>query len=202
MGKLNLITGSWEGKVGQLVGAKWKNKRTLRSYAKPSNPNTQLQQETRTVFKEMTQFCALFTDGIKQLTSLNTRGKTVRNAIIQTNKDQFNGTTFDPAALLVNKGGLLKITGATATYASGKTTFAFTPPNATNITDKAIAVAVVVDAESKVAGYASAPLKEGKVEVTAPVAAGKTGHCYLWIIDYRGTTRVGSNSEHLTVTGA
>ena len=54
MGKMNLLKANWEGKVGQTVGAKWKNKSTIRTYTKPSNPNTAGQQSVRGVFAEMT----------------------------------------------------------------------------------------------------------------------------------------------------
>ena len=65
MGKLNLIKGKWDGKVGQLVGSKWKDKATLRAYAVPANPNTQAQQIVRNVFKQMTSFVALFSDQVR-----------------------------------------------------------------------------------------------------------------------------------------
>ena len=88
MGKMNLLKANWEGKVGQTVGAKWKNKSTIRTYTKPSNPDTAAQQSVRTVFGDMTSFVALFADQIKYLSALDTAGQSVRNAIIQANKDQ------------------------------------------------------------------------------------------------------------------
>ena len=75
MGKMNLLKANWEGKVGQTVGAKWKNKSTIRTYTKPSNPNTSGQQSVRGVFAEMTSFVAMFADQIKYLSALNTAGQ-------------------------------------------------------------------------------------------------------------------------------
>jgi hypothetical protein len=52
MGKLwNGILGKVSGKVGNVVTAKWKDKNTVRAYAKPSNPRTALQTAQRDKFK-------------------------------------------------------------------------------------------------------------------------------------------------------
>ena len=87
MGVMNLLKADWKGKVGQTVGAKWKNLSTIRTYTKPSNPDTAAQQVTRSGFKEVSSFAALFSDQIKQLSALDTRGMSVRNAIISANSE-------------------------------------------------------------------------------------------------------------------
>lgn len=200
MGKLNLIQGKWDGKVGQTVGAKWKNKATLRSYAVPSNPNTQAQQTVRTVFKDITSFVALFADQIKYLTSLNTRGQSVRNAIIQANKAMIDAGTFTAADLIVNKGGLPNATAVTPTAAANAVTCTFTKPVATNITDKAEIVVVVVDSKNKIAGAGKALLTAANVVVNVSLTTGQQADVYYWVIDYRGSARVGSYSGHANVT--
>lgn len=204
MGKLNVIKGKWDGKVGQLVGAKWKNVATLRSYTKPSNPNTDAQQTVRGVFKQMTSFVALFADFIKYSTSLDTRGQSVRNAIIKNNKDQIESGTFAKATLLVNKGGLPNVTAFTLGTASAGAdlTATFTAPAATNITAKAKIVAVAVDEDNLIAGYGEALLSAGSLTIKIAPAASSTLDVYYWIIDYRGTARVGSKSGYTTATVA
>lgn len=195
MGKLNLIQGKWDGKVGQTVGAKWKSKATIRAYAKPSNPNTAMQQEKRGIFSQMSIFLALFTDQIKTLTSLNTRGMTVRNAIIKANKDQY-GTSgaFDPATLIVNKGGLVNVRGTWSTVTATGATLTYTAPTATNISDKAkvVAVAVSKDGRSAAVGTGNAKTPE---TITLSFNAVTDVALYYWLIDYRGSTRVGSISK-------
>lgn len=200
MGKLNLIQGKWEGKVGQTVGAKWKNLATLRSYAIPSNPKTQAQETVRTVFKDMTSFVALFADQIKYLTSLNTRGMSVRNAIIKANSEQITAGTFSKDTLVINKGGLPNATGVTATATAAAATVRFTRPVATNLTDKAEIVVVVVDGTNKIAGVGKAALTETSVQVNVALQDGVQSDVYYWVIDYRGSARVGSYSGHTTVT--
>lgn len=195
MGKLNLIQGKWDGKVGQTVGAKWKSKATIRAYAKPSNPNTAMQQEKRGIFGQMSIFLALFTDQIKTLTSLNTRGMTVRNAIIKANKDQYgNAGAFDPATLVVNKGGLVNVQGTWSAVSATGATLTYTAPTATNISDKAkvVAVAVSKDGRSAAVGTGNAKTPE---TITLSFNAVTDVALYYWLIDYRGSTRVGSISK-------
>ena len=203
MGKMNLLKANWEGKVGQTVGAKWKDKSTIRTYTKPSNPDTEAQRTVRTAFGDMTAFVALFSDQIKYLSALNTRGMSVRNAIIKANKAQIDTGTFDPATLLVSKGGLPNVTGAAAAYSAGKVTVTGTKPVATNISDQAQFVAVVADKNDK-RGFANvADLGDTpSVEVdTGTLEAGEYD-VYAYNKNKRGSSKVGSNSVHLTVTVA
>lgn len=194
MGKMNLLKANWEGRVGETVGAKWKDKKTIRTYTKPSNPNTQAQQTVRGVFKEMTSFVALFADGIKYLNALDTSGMSARNAIIKINKDQIQTGAFDKATLLISKGGLQKPQGATAANASGVFTVTWTPPTAVNFTSKARAVCVVVNEDTLSAdiftGLASAGTATGTVAIDTPADAS----VYLYFLDERGSNKVCSNS--------
>lgn len=201
MARVNLITGSWDGKVGQLVGAKWKDKKTLRAYAKPSNPNTAAQQEKRAVFKGMTEYVALFSDGIKQLTSLNTRGMTVRNAIIQANKEQFAGGTVEYDDLIVNKGGLAQLIDIQGSDNAGEVVVTYETPTATNISTNAKVVSVLVVPSKKVAFVKEVPFNKKEIKFGYDLETGTNAWIYTWVIDYRGSTRVGSNSQAIKITG-
>lgn len=46
----NFVSGGFYGKLGNLVGQRWKNKRTVRKYVVPFDPNTPAQQANRTKF--------------------------------------------------------------------------------------------------------------------------------------------------------
>lgn len=203
MGKMNLLKANWEGKVGQTVGAKWKDKSTIRTYTKPSNPKTEAQMEVRGVFGQMTAFVALFADQIKYLSALNTRGMSVRNAIIQANKDQITAGTFTPATLLVSRGGLPNVTSVTAAYASNKVSVTYTAPVATNITSKAKIVAIAVDATNKRAWASAEVFDSDPLEIdTGALDSGTELDVYYYVIDQRGSSKVGSPSAHATVTVA
>ena len=201
MGKMNLLKGNWEGKVGQTVGAKWKNKSTIRTYTKPSNPNTAAQQGVRSVFAEMTSFVAMFADQIKYLSALNTAGQSVRNAIIQANKSQIMGASFDKTTLLISKGGLQKVAGEAASATAGKITVTWNKPTATNFTTNAKLIAVMVQPAT------------GLVEVTEAAADAETltGNMtfengsvdvYVYYLDKRGSNKVASASDYISVTVA
>lgn len=48
----NFISGGYYGKLGQTVGQRWKNKRTMRVYVIPKNPRTPAQQANRKTFAD------------------------------------------------------------------------------------------------------------------------------------------------------
>lgn len=200
MGKMNLLKGNWEGKVGETVGAKWKNKSTIRTYTKPANPNTAAQQSVRSVFAQMTSFVAMFADQIKYLSALNTAGQSVRNAIIQINKSMIADGTFNKANLLISKGGLQKVAGENAEAATKKVKVTWNNPTATNFTADAKLIAVMVQAESGLVDVVEAPATEGTTGITSGIDF-ETGSVdvYVYFLDKRGSNKVASISDYLTV---
>ena len=201
MGKMNLLKGNWEGKVGQTVGAKWKNKSTIRTYTKPSNPKTAAQMSVRSAFASMTAYVALFADQIKYLSALNTRGQSVRNAIIQANKMQISGGTFDKSTLMVSKGGLQKVTNEQATEAAGKITVTWDKPTATNFTKDAKLVAICIQESSGLVEVLEAeakPVGSATVSGNITFVAGNVD-IYVYFLDKRGSNKVASLSDYLTV---
>ena len=50
----NFISGGYYGKLGATIGQRWKNKRTVKAYAVPTNPRTEKQQANRGKFAEGT----------------------------------------------------------------------------------------------------------------------------------------------------
>ena len=199
MGKMNLLKANWEGKVGQTVGAKWKNKSTIRTYTKPSNPSTAGQQSVRGVFASMTSFVAMFADQIKYLSALNTAGQSVRNAIIQANKAQMMSGAFDKTTLLISKGGLQKVAGENASETSGKITVTWTKPTATNFTSNAELIAVMVQPASGLVEVVTAPAAAETVSGTMTFAQG-TVDVYVYYLDKRGSNKVASASDYISVT--
>ena len=59
MAKQNFIGGGYYGKLGNTVGQRWKNKRTIRSYVIPRNPRTDVQQANRARFKNLVPYAQL-----------------------------------------------------------------------------------------------------------------------------------------------
>lgn len=201
MGKMNLLKGNWEGKVGQTVGAKWKNKSTIRTYTKPSNPKTAAQMSVRSAFAQMTAYVALFADQIKYLSALNTSGQSVRNAIIQANKMQISDGTFSKATLMVSKGGLQKVTNEQATESAGKITVTWDKPTATNFTKDAKLVAICVQESSGLVEVLEAEAKPaGSATVSGNITFGVGDvDVFVYFLDKRGSNKVASLSDYLTV---
>ena len=201
MGKMNLLKANWEGKVGQTVGAKWKNRSTIRTYTKPSNPKTASQVSVRTAFAGMTSYVALFADQIKYLSALNTSGQSVRNAIIQANKTQIQDGKFMKSDLVISKGGLQKVSGGSAEAATKKVKVTWTNPTATNFTSKAKIVAVMVQEASGLVDVVTEAANKGTTGVTSSIDF-VTGDVdvFVYFLDARGSAKVASVSDYLTVT--
>ena len=201
MGKMNLLKANWEGKVGQTVGAKWKNKSTIRTYTKPSNPSTTAQQSVRGVFASMTSFVALFADQIKYLSALDTAGQSVRNAIIQANKSQIDAGTFNKTTLLISKGGLQKVANEAGVAVSNKVKITWDNPTATNFTANAKLIAVMVQSTSGLVDVVEEDATSGVTGITSTIDfEGGTVDCYVYFLDKRGSNKVASISDYLSVT--
>lgn len=204
MGKLNILKAAYYGKVGETVGAKWKNKNTVRVLTIPSNPNTMAQQTVRTGFKDISKFVALFADQIKTMSALNTRGMSVRNAIIKENKMMVSAGALDAANLVISKGGLPTPQGANATgvQGTGVVTVPVTQITGSNVTAKAKIVVVVVSQTAQQAWVQVEDNTAKNVEVNTGVTGTQPFDVYLYAIDYRGSAKVGSLSRYQQVTPA
>lgn len=202
MGIMNLIKANWSGKVGQMVGAKWKNKSTIRSYTPPAYTNTPAQQTVRSWFGEISAYVALFADQIKSLSALSTKGMSVRNAIIKLNKDQCDAGALDPSTLKVSRGGLPTVTGLTASVPAGLSavTAAWTPVQGATISAKAKVVVIAVNDAENFAAVGSALNTAGTISVPAAVPPSAQLNIHYYLVDYRGSSRVGSTSGHLLIT--
>ena len=87
MAKQNFLSGGFYGKLGAMVGQRWKNKRTIRTYVVPHNPNTPEQKRNRSNFAgavqyaqmgmQMNYYCNLFDN--PNFTKWNYRMSVARN---------------------------------------------------------------------------------------------------------------------------
>jgi len=132
----NGILGKGTKKIGNVVGANWKDKNYVRSYVIPANPNTVAQQTQRTKFKDAVYFIL---GAIGQI--LNTfvdpfmKGMSAYNYFIKKNISIFDGTPdYDSiqvtwgqlfplqvtTALLNPAGDNVRVSWSTATGNNGK----------------------------------------------------------------------------------
>ena len=201
MGIMNLLKADWSGKVGKTVGAKWKNLSTIRAYTKPANPNTPDQQTTRAGFGSMASFVAQFADQLKPYGTLDTSGMSLRNAIIKANKEQVSTGVLDKATLIISKGGLPQPTGVSMDLDSVSKYIdaTWTPFVAANLSAKAKLVIVVANDAENWAYVVTALNSEGHLHVSNIPLTYTNADVYLYLIDYRGSTKVGSMSVHQLV---
>lgn len=200
MGKMNLLKANWYGKVGQTVGAKWKNKSTIRTYTKPANPDTAAQQTVRGGFASITSFVALFADGIRYKSALDTAGQSVRNAIIKLNKEMVAAGSLVKADLLISKGGLQKPAVSTAALATGKVTVTFAAPTATNFTNKAKLIVVAVDDVDGIVDVFEAAPNAATATGTVTFSSSNNVDVYAYWLDFRGSNKVASSSVYKQIT--
>lgn len=200
MGKMNLLKAKYDGKVGQTVGSKWKNQATLRTYSKPSNPNTEAQQGVRSAFASITSFVALFADQIKYLNALDTSGMSVRNAIIKLNKDKMNGSPIDFSTLVVSKGGLQKPISAALANDAGTPKFTWSAPTATNFTAEAKAIAIFVDPTDQIVDVVEVKVDALSAEASMSFGTNSDVYGFLYFLDKRGSNKIASLSVASKVT--
>lgn len=199
MGLINLLKANYTGKVGQTVGAKWKDKSTVRTFSKPANPRTDAQVSVRGGFAALTSFTALFADQIKYLSALNTSGMSVRNAIIKLNKGMIPQNSFDKANLLISNGGLQVPANVVAADESGKVKITWDAPTATNFSANAKLVVVAIQESSGIVEVFEAPYNGATQTGLATFVTGDVD-VYAYYIDKRGSNKVGSKSVYKKVT--
>lgn len=201
MGIMNTLKGNYTGKVGQTVGSKWKNLSTERVFTKPSNPNTEAQQTVRAGFKDINAFVALFADQIRYKSALDTSGMSVRNAIVKLNKEMVASGTFDKTSLLISKGGLQKVSNEAGTASGGVVTITWSRPTATNFTNAAKLIAVLVQAGSGMVEVVEADATAETVSGSLQFGNG-TVDAYVYYLDKRGSNKIASLSDYLEITVA
>lgn len=86
MGEMNLLQSKWDGKVGQLVGAKWKNKATVHAYTKPADAQSAQQLKQRAWFKPIQKISFLFASELKGLTNVSYKNMGLGNSLMKFNK--------------------------------------------------------------------------------------------------------------------
>jgi hypothetical protein len=201
MGKLDLWKADFSGKVGKLVGARWKGISTIRSYTKPSNPDSDAQRVIRAGFGSMASFVAQFADQLKPYGTLDTSGMSLRNAIIKANKAQVATGILNKATLIISKGGLPTPNGVDVTLDGENSSISavWITFEAANLSANARMVMVVANDAENWAYVGSNHNISGDILIRNAKMTGTTADVYLYLIDYRGSTKVGSMSVHQTV---
>jgi hypothetical protein len=129
MGKINQgILGGFSGKVGNVVGGIWKGINYMRVLTKPTNPNSEKQQNQRSKFSLALSFLQPITPFLRVGYKLFTAKQTAFNAAMS--NVLTNGITGEAPnlelvypAISVSKGNLTVVANPAFTYNSGEITF-------------------------------------------------------------------------------
>jgi hypothetical protein len=115
---LNGLLGGASGKVGGIVGGKWKNINYVRAYAKPSNPNSTDQQVQRSRMRQSVEMARFLLGSLIQpYWNKFYPGMSGFNAFIKYNIMQLASTTYYwTVNNLMSRGNLLGVSGLSATY--------------------------------------------------------------------------------------
>lgn len=121
MGKiLSGILGGFSGKVGPVVGGKWKDIDYMRSYVIPSNPNTPGQQTVRTKFAKLVEMSrGLLAAILQPYWDPFQSSMSGFNAWISANYSLLDGSNLLTANNIMSKGTLEGLYTIIGSYVSG-----------------------------------------------------------------------------------
>ena len=187
----NFLSGGYYGKLGATVGQRWKNKRTIRTYVKPANPRTEVQQANRNKFAnavtfaqmgmQMNYYATVFDD--PNFTHWNYRMKVARELRNQglSNLDliPLYPTSFVPPTLIQS----VEVSGI-----QGQKHITFAVENLNGNTDRVLSLMFALYDENDVFlgyklylgyYYASNP---GKLEVDVDNVSEINSHCFVRMV--------------------
>jgi len=198
----HMLSGYWSGKLGDTVGAKWKDKKTLRSYAIPSNPNSPAQQIIKENFAHLSTIFMLIGEQLKPVSALNTKSMTLRNALLRLNKElvQQDPTRLFWPLVKVSTGGLPQLQGLTYTTNLSTVTVNWATTSMSVISTRAKVVVLALQDDGNPepwlavnSAIKAAPYVDGTMTVSLNSSFGLSGF-FAYLLDYRGSTKVASQS--------
>lgn len=114
------ILGGFSGKVGPVVGGKWKDIDYMRGYVIPANPNTVAQQGVRAKFAQLVETARLLIPVILQpFWDMFYSGMSGFNAWISANYANASSVGILGANAVMSRGTLEGVTGVVGTYQTG-----------------------------------------------------------------------------------
>lgn len=188
----NGILGKGTKKIGNIVGANWKDKNYVRSYVIPANPNTVAQQAQRTAFAECVAFClGLIGQVLNVFVSPFVKGMSGYNYFIKKNVAIFDGST-DYSTIKLTWGQLYPLQATTALLNVGgdNVRVSWTTGTGNNGKSTDVCSAAVYD-DSIGKWYFHTPISlRSDAGTDVPVTAGSVAsnlHAYCWAHQMDGT---------------
>jgi len=183
------ILGGFSGKVGPVVGGKWKDIDYMRSYVIPSNPNTASQQAVRTTFallvqnarSVLTTICQPFIDPFQSAMS-------GFNRFIQMNYDVFAAADKLTSASKVTEGTLTGNDISSATYDDPGATISWTENTGGNVESTDYMLGAVYDEGEQMIYVSTTPVARSVGTISVPIPGGlQSATQVAFLFAYRGT---------------
>jgi hypothetical protein len=124
----DFLSGGFYGKVGDVVGQRWHNKRYVRSYVKGTNPNTPAQQSNRATFGKATKLAQIAFNINKGHPSWDTTAKGEFSLRVGTARNRLKAGMSDADALPLYPDGYtppILISGVSWSYSTGSVDYSF-----------------------------------------------------------------------------
>lgn len=185
------ILGGFSGKVGPVVGGKWKDIDYMRSYVIPANPNTSAQQAVRAKFAQLVSTARLLLSTILQvywdpfLSSMSGFNSWISNnySLSDSNGD------IDETAIIA-KGTLESVSGFAGTYntGTGSVQSSFDGTIVGNGSDNDFILLVAYDSVNKVFYYSTGQETRSVEADSLSMPTGLTAtNVFIYMFCFRGT---------------
>jgi hypothetical protein len=204
-GVINLgILGGFSGKVGPVVGAKWKDVDYMRGYVIPANPNTPGQQTVRARFGNMVAYArAVLTTLIHTYWDPFYSNMSGYNAFISTNYGELTAPGVIDASCIMSKGTLEPIASITSAVIAGTNlTVTFNETISGNGLATDVLKGVVFSINDNTLSFITSTGTRADSPTVFVVPSGTTEDDIFWLFCHRGTGSefVVSDSKSIAIT--
>lgn len=183
------ILGGFSGKVGPVVGGKWKDIDYMRSYVIPSNPNTAAQQAVRAKFGQLVEYGRALLAGVLQpYWDPFYSDMSGFNAWISQNYALADSDGILDRNAVMSKGTLTEQAISTATLVSTTVTIEWSENTSGNAASDDTVIGIVYDDASGLFYFNLTGEERSNQEINVTVDAGLTqGNLHAYIFATRGT---------------
>lgn len=199
--KLNLLKGSYSGKLGDTVGYEQHGEAMVREYTKSTDPATESQLKNRDVFSEMNEYVSWITDEIADKVTFNEDCRSTRNNIVKLNKEQFKEKLFNPPKLVLNDGNLPTVKDFAANFQDGIIYYDYIKPIAGNLSKNAEIAILAVDRQMKKSASILQKMQDENKQLPIDWKPSGDLDIYYWTRDNKDRWKRGSKSQTYTIQG-
>ena len=199
MGNIDFRTGDLTGKLGGLVGARWKQSPYTRRYVIPANPQTSAQMATRDSWAMLVGWGRRINSTILKLFVLpKPKGMSPFNRFMQFNQWFIDTNPDVPSALKISEGGLYAepITSAVSSAAAGTCVVTFPTAMQGEALASDLAIIVVWNATQDTYGFSTTEIRSAGV-ATVTLAGDLADEAHVWMFFAQGI-KITSPTKYIT----